>query len=172
MSIGSVKLTSIITPVDITQDYHIKYYLLPSIDTPGVITKYYYTRGDLLKSVPCVSAWHKKKYSQIFILSQNLLYNLQGTCQLYKKNIRANLPDLHASNTTGGHFRGCHALTFFRNLYLEQGFVLKMLKYHSNDSYHINHWHPLCYPPWHALISKMSRTDSLKCHALTLLKNN
>ena len=87
------------------------------------------SRGDLLRSVPCVTVWHKK--IKIYTLSAgeksiqiHLVY-----VPMIMKNIRGHLPELSCEDTEVVYNVVCHTVTFFEKRPKKHPIAKKIYKY-------------------------------------------
>ena len=68
-------------------------------------------RGDLLRSVPCVTVWHQNIISWIPCARENSIKVYFLYVPRIIKNIRGHLPDLLRNNEKFWHFLVCHTVT-------------------------------------------------------------
>ena len=69
-------------------------------------------RGDLLRSVPCVTVWHKKIKSKTLWTGEKSIKVHLVYVPMNIKNIRGHLPDLSYKDTEVVYYGVCHTVTF------------------------------------------------------------
>ena len=72
-------------------------------------------RGDLLRSVPCVTVWHWKIKSKILWTREKMIKVHLVYVPRMMKNIMGHLPDLWYNYKTLLKYFGCHTVTFDRS---------------------------------------------------------